>query len=502
MMGTVQAGHVGLLASYGWAPVTAYFLLKICRQPKTVYSVGFAVGLAGAFYTHTIVFMILVFASTIFLLLCKSFFYIENKRKSFLHFILGGILTFGLTAVTMLPQYFWMQVSTRQILLSYPDVYPKWHSISEYISIIFAPWIHGVQGMRDIGTEKWIALGIFPSIFALTGFWKLKRKLKLVLIGTAIGVLLISLNNSSLIYSILIKQDWYVLARVATRMWIVPVFIVSLLSAWTLDKISKRKIVGFVILGELLILSWIRISGPIISNGDRAPREVYEYLSRDKETGLYRVYCTNRCLSQRESAKYGLELVEGYNTLAQMNYYKHAWQLTGAYWNHYTLSIPPIGAYKFDKPQPDAKALGEYNTKYVVSLYPLEDSYFLKEKKIGNFYIYVNNYFQKRSNGELVKLSPNKFRVKLGSSRIDAVRLSEVYSPGWKAYINGEKEVSVQETPNSLLLVDVTDEADFVDFVYKPDSYVVGLSISTAAVIISFLLIGRQYFLLHKEGRL
>jgi len=166
------------------------------------------------------------------------------------------------------------------------------------------------------------------------------------------------------------------------------------------------------------------------------------------------------------------------------------------------LSIPPIGAYKFDKPQPDAKALGEYNTKYVVSLYPLEDSYFLKEKKIGNFYIYVNNYFQKRSNGELVKLSPNKFRVKLGSSRIDAVRLSEVYSPGWKAYINGEKEVSVQETPNSLLLVDVADEADFVDFVYKPDSYVVGLSISAAAVIISFLLIGRQYFLLHKEGRL
>ena len=72
------------------------------------------------------------------------------------------------------------------------------------------------------------------------------------------------------------------------------------------------------------------------------------------------------------------------------------------------------------------------------------------------------------------------------------VVLAEVYSPGWRAYLNGTEEVSIQETPIAQRAVDIKHGTRFIVFKYNPKSYEAGkiITISTIAALI-FLLFPR-----------
>jgi len=215
------------------------------------------------------------------------------------------------------------------------------------------------------------------------------------------------------------------------------------------------------------------------------PDKVYQYLQSD--SGRFRVFCTTRCLSQREAAKYGLELVEGYNTIQQINYFKHSWQMMGGYWNYYTLALPPIGAYKFSQLQPDAASLGDYNTKYVISPYELLDPGFSLVNEAGDYKIYLNEALKPRANAPITKYDPNHIRVDTSDFTGKQIILAEVYNPDWKAYLNGEEKVEVQETPIALRAVDIRNNTRFVDFKYQPESYQWGRMVTFATI---FLLTG------------
>lgn len=191
-------------------------------------------------------------------------------------------------------------------------------------------------------------------------------------------------------------------------------------------------------------------------------------------------------MSQKEAAIWGLELLEGYSTVQQNNFYKHAWQLTGDYWNYYTLSIPPFGA---DTENPDVSALGEYNVKYLISKEPLTDKNLVLKKEVVSFKIYENLIARPR-NYEIY--TPNFIRIKVGPSDHQLV-IPEVYSEGWKAYLDGKKEVSVQETPNALRAVDLPAGTEFVDFRYFPDGFKYGALITAATILMITILSFKKY---------
>lgn len=458
----LEAGHVGLIYSVAWIPFALWVALALRKNPNLKHSVLFALSLALIYYSHLPTFLIIAFSLGLFSLTKKSLTYV----------VAALLMTTGLTAVSLLPQLAWQGASTRYLLLQNPDVYPKWTSVAEAVKAIFT---------ANPNTEKAIVVGIIPSLLAALGFLKLKKPQKLFFAAllTIIGAII--LNNASPIYPLLLKQNWYILLRVSTRFWILAVLAFVYLSGLAIEKHKGRLIYFLAILGVLESIFWIGsyLKKPIDKRRDLAPKEVYEYLASDKT--LFRVYCLNLCLSQKEAAIYKLELLEGYSTVQQNNFYKHAWGLTGDYWNYYTLSIPPFGA---NTQNPDVASLGKYNVKYLISKNPLTDKSLLLKKEIGGFNLY-ENLLAKPRNYELY--TPNFIRVKVNPSDQQLV-ISEVYSRGWKAYLNGKKEVDVQETPSALRAVDLEEGTTFVDFRYFPNSLKYGAMTTVTTVFICFVL--------------
>ena len=309
------------------------------------------------------------------------------------------------------------------------------------------------------------------------------------------------LNNKNPIYEFLIKQNWYLLLRVATRPWIFTSLSVTILSGVGFEYIYIKRLHRYfwiILFGILVVentyLGWIYLNKKT-SAPKKMPVKLIELLKSDKD--IYRVFCTTKCISQQEASINNLQLIEGYNTLQQKNYYSHTWQLMGGYWDYYSLSLPPYGTYENYQLQPSAKSLGEYNTKYIISPYPLLDSGFQETDKIGNYIVYKNKLYKPRVEAPIIIYSPNLIRIDISSYTKKNLTLSEVYSPGWKAYIDGKEEIPVQESPIHLRSVDIPKKGSYIDFRYYPDSYIYGKNI-TIATILTLLL----FFLLKNHLRI
>lgn len=510
--GYLEAGHYGLVTSFTFLPFLLLASILLSQKQKFIYSLILAISLAGIFYTHTVTF-ILSSVITVITVITTIILTIPRKKwiKSSLLFCATALLTFGLIAITFLPQLEWTPETTRFLLLENRDVYPKWTSKKEFLEASFIPWVAGKDGLWNFDSEKWLSLGLLPTTFALVGFWQLKRKFKIALFILVAMVIVIALNNASPLYLYLLSKDWYVLIRVATRIWFIPVLLVIFLAGFGFEFLLKRKVnekllavaVTFTVI-ELITISWLRLYKPLSPPEKFAPAEVYQFLKEDKEQ--FRVFCLNRCIPQQKAADEKLELVEGYNTLLQTNYYKHMWQLSGSYWNYYTLALPPIGAYTFQKIQPNAASLGEYNTKYILSPYELADKNFVFEKKFGNHLLYQNKLFLPRAyfkvNSEIqdieapiLNYKPNLVKVDTSKQLSQQLILAEVYNKGWKAYLNGEKQIPILETPSSLRLVNINSDTKFVDFKYEPDNFHLGKIITISTLILISVYLGKKYLI-------
>lgn len=497
LAGYLEAGHYGLAASLAYLPFIVFAVCKLLQTSKFFWTALLSVSLAGIFFLHTITFILTLISTCIFF---ASIMFLTIPKKHWLklgiYFGAGLLLVIGFSAISLLPQLEWSSSTTRFLLISSRDIYPKWFSVKEFIQNIAFPWIQGGAALQNIDIEKWLFLGTIPLFLAGVGFLKLKRNFQIILTISAIFIVLISLNNTLPFYSFLISQDWYALMRVSTRVWFIPLLTVTFLAGWGLENLLKNRssqyfIIGLAVLAiiELLFFSWIRLSKPIPSPEQVLPSEIYEFLKQDSDK--YRIFCLTRCIPQQKAALLNLELIEGYNTLQQMNYYKHFWQLSGGYWNWYTLALPPMGVEKL---QPDAESLGLYNTKYIISPYQLTDKNFILEKRLENYFIYKNNLFKPRAYfltderkvddiAPILKYTPNHIRVDTSKNQTKRLVLSEVYSPGWTAYLNGVKKTSVQETPNALRLVDLKPGTQFVDFKYEPESYRIGKIITLTTIL-------------------
>lgn len=497
LAGYLEAGHYGLAVTTAWLPFALLAMLMINKKPQLGWTILLSVSLAALLYSHPI-----MFAISILLILVIWFGYIRGKLKATLLLVTSLLLTLGLTAITLLPQLEWSHQTTRYLLLENREVFPVWKSIQEILVNSLFPWTLGQHYLWDIDPEKWIPLGIILSSLALIGLINFSNKLKIIIVAFCATILLIIANNSSPLYSFLLSQDWYVLMRVSTRTWFLLNLVVTILAAFGLDFLWKKSrplspLLITICLLELLFISWSRLLSPISIPSGYADEKVYTFLKQHND--LQRVFCISRCISQKKASQLNLQLVEGYNPMIQSNYNQQAWQLTGAYWKNYTHTIPPIGSYTFEKLQPDPVSLGEYNTKYIISKYPLSSNNFTLIEQIDQFFIYQNNLLKPRSyfsNAEgkltpanITYYSPNRIIIDTSNKQSYQLILSEVYSKGWKAYLDGKAEVPVQETPSRLRLVDIKPNTNFVVFSYQPRSFEIGKWITLLSAMLSLVLL-------------
>lgn len=97
------------------------------------------------------------------------------------------------------------------------------------------------------------------------------------------------------------------------------------------------------------------------------------------------------------------------------------------------------------------------------------------------------------SNVNIIKNSPNEILVETISSRDGFLVLSQIYMPGWKAYVDG-KQTKVYQADYILQAIYLPNGTHKVRFVYSPFSFKLGLAMTfaTLAVVSSYLTI---YFL-------
>ncbi len=497
LAGFIEAGHLGLIATFALIPWSFYFLNKFFKTNSLYYYVLFIFTLSFILFNHVLTFLIVV----TFII---AWSLVKHRNTHHVLWLMGAfILTIMTSAVSFLPQILWIGDTTRNLLIKHPDIYPKW-SWWEYLYSVIAPYLNGYKYLWSLDTEKYLALGIFPLWFSFLGLRSLKRKYAVLIILLMLFVFLFAANNLSPFYPILIKQSWYDILRVATRVWVIPVFIIPILSALGYSRLLKKntskiilELIFLIFLLELTTLFWFRLDKPISSNEKYAKEEVYQYLSYDPDH--FRVFCLTRCLTQKQSAEYGLELVDGYSTLSQTNYNHLAWQFTHSFWDYYSLSIPPMGLYTQEKINPDVRTLGELNVKYLLAPYQLLDPYLLERKQIGNIRIYENTLFKPRAyylnddlsiseDARVITYSPNHIRIEVTAPRDRRLILAEVYSKGWKAYTDKGQFLAVQERPNSLRLVDIPKETKLLEFYYDPPGFSIGFVISfiTISILIFF----------------
>lgn len=477
----VEAGHFGLIAAWAIIPFVFLSTLKINNKPKLTLSLVLAFLMALLYQVHLVTFGITASALLLFLLVLKS----KHERKKYLYFFIAAIIGACLVAVILVPQVLWSPETTRNILLSNPDIYPKWNSKTEFFKAI-------LQSSKR-STEKMITLGILPIIIASYGFLKLKKGKTVVAVVTII-ILIISMSNVSPIYNLLLKIPTYRLLRVATRFWFLVVIGVSLLIGYGMDQMKSKKVAIITIslaALELLLISTNYLYKPV-DKKTYAPATMLQFISED--TDLFRVYCSNHCISQRDVAYYKLETIEGYDTVQQINYYKHAWQLTGYFWNYYTLAIPPFGKNEQDHPI-DSKSLGAYNVKYIISSSIVDDENLELVNKFESFYLYLNKQYEPRSNADIVDYSANK--IVFDTENVNQLLVANVYSKGWRATNEAGHDLYVQETPISQISID-TKGSHFVTLYYIPNGFKEGLVVSGVCLV--FILIALAKIFLNQKS--
>ena len=497
--GYIEAGHFGLAGSLAWVPFVLLGVIQLTRELKVKWAILLAISLANLFFTHTVNFLVILFSSLVIFLITL---FTNHTKKVFLKaiflFTLAGILTVGLTAITLLPQLEWLPTTTRSLLLNDRAVYPQWTGVFEFLQNIFLPLLRGSEKLWSIDTEKWLAIGITPTLLSTLGFLQLKNKLKFFIFISFVTVSLIALNNASPLRSFLLSQDLYVFARVSTRVWVIPTTLVVFLAAFGFDKMCRSSYRNWAytlvtaIIIESLTLSWFRLMKPVPVQTQFVNEEVHHFLAADKDH--FRVFCVTRCLSQKKAAIYNLELIEGYNTLQQKNYFDEFIQLSQVYWDKYTLPLPPFEIYKHRQIQPFTPELADYNVRYVISPHKLTDKNLVLKRQVDNYLIYEKIILKKRaffSNGAEAPItiySPNFIQVNTNGHPSLEFTLSEVWSPGWKVYLNGKEETVILEPKNKLRNVKIKEDTKFVDFKYQPDSFIWGslVTILSLSFIILF----------------
>jgi SAM-dependent methyltransferase len=91
---------------------------------------------------------------------------------------------------------------------------------------------------------------------------------------------------------------------------------------------------------------------------------------------------------------------------------------------------------------------------------------------------------------KLMEYNNNSIKLNVNSSKNALLVLSELYYPGWKVYVNGISEETL-ETDNLLRGVLIQKGSNFVEFKFRPTSFILGsiISILTFLLAISFLFI-------------
>jgi uncharacterized membrane protein YfhO len=99
---------------------------------------------------------------------------------------------------------------------------------------------------------------------------------------------------------------------------------------------------------------------------------------------------------------------------------------------------------------------------------------------------------QARGEVNIQKYMPNKITLQVKTNTKKLLFLSDMYYPGWKAYVDG-KETHILRANYTFRAIEVSQGSHTVEFVYKPQSFYTGMIVSFVSLGILFIVGGILY---------
>ena len=234
------------------------------------------------------------------------------------------------------------------------------------------------------------------------------------------------------------------------------------------------------------------------------------YINSQKDT-QQRIFTPSDSISQPTAMLANIEMVNGIDPMqliALIDFLPYR-ESSGGALTGYSVTFPP---FRTENPETDNQEmvfntakLGLLNVKYIISSFPIQDDMLKLVDETKEGFIYENLEFRPRAwiqnsadpIGENIletpelKVLPNE--ISLITRRDGLLVLSEVFYPGWKAYIDNQP---VEVIPlDGLMRGIIVPDGEYDVFVkFQPDILWLGLglSIMTLAGIITYFLINIQ----------
>lgn len=432
--GKISVGHTSQLFATLLSPAILYYGYLLLEKFKFKYVLFLSILLGFQYLNHPTIWYYTNFFGVVLLFFLML---IGKPKIRLLRPIACAVLAVILISPIILIQFKTGPLITRTLINIDDLAIPVW-SIQRFTKSIIIP----SNFLSDNETESWLYPALTGLLFAALGFLAQPRRVKYFLGVVLLFVILITLGQRTPVFNLAAKYlPGFSLLRVSTRIWFVMVALISVLTGFGVKSLTGKKayIAGLLLVVDLLIFSSIRLWAlpdimqykPIVDLSTLLPSE-----------GLseYKIYCTKRCLSARETLPKGISTADGYHVLILRNYANVLSDAGGFSNPKYTGNLPTIND---TDAEPNAEKIGELSVKWVVSDRKLKDSKLINIKKENGFLLYENLNAKPRvrfadGNGipQLIEDTPNSIKIK--TSREGTLIIADSFYPGWKGAIDGK----------------------------------------------------------------
>lgn len=527
MAARIYSGHIDIISTLIWTPIVFWSLANALefKNKRYIYAaVLFLTLQILAGYQAVVIFTLgLIFIYQTVL----AAFDTKNAIHKFIKFILIIIISFGISAIQLLPTIEFVHNSIRGQGLPYEML--TWGSYTKDLFLTFIdPFKYGnpfpenytYHGPGPNFFEISYFAGIIPIVLFLfyAGFNIIllirKKKISKVFLGLIAGMgffALVSMGNNFPLHKLLYNLiPAYRLFRFPSQHLMMVVFIIAVMTGLAMNLLKSRLFKLVILL--LITVELLSYDKQFITL-QKVPTDTFDHnlisvLQKDRD--LARVLPDYPVVSGvrkswdfESSAFYKIPSTSGYNPILLANYYHFIDLLnkkTSSSILSYNVEIPP--------PDPASKEIDFLNVKYVL----MDKNYDVINKKDLNKYVlrlegdnyrlyenkdYLPRFFidcsgKTAKNVEVVDYQINSIKLKTNSTCDGILISSEVYYPGWKATVDN-KETPVKKSNTAFRSIILSKGEHEVIFYYQPTIYYIGGMITVITFIVGLSVIKKYY---------
>lgn len=230
--------------------------------------------------------------------------------------------------------------------------------------------------------------------------------------------------------------------------------------------------------------------------------------TRTSSPERFRVYGVRGEFTNQMAVEHDIDIIHGMNSFQFEPYVQRVKVATGCNIPGFTGSIPPCSTDEVSQTAyleaiPDPALLGELNVRYMISPMTVDNPAWRLITHTDEGYLYENSaylprIYSKTADGQLIPVeieqySPNRIQVHVSLPDAGELILSEVWTPGWHARINGQVS-EVRRVNETFRGINLAAGEHQVELYFRPASFLIGLVITGLTGLMCLLALAMSYF--------